>query len=544
MTKSGIGTSTATLPISNQHHQTTTNSSAQISKTEIPIWVSDRKKWVTGINKRTTINDLIFAVLKQCQVVPSSTNHHHHQPPQQTLKNATKSTTNDSSSTYVNIMEQISTQYVLAEIYFEQQQQHIDPNNTSSANLHTSQRILDNDSKVYKYFGKWLQAPSNYMLKILQRQDSAAELEQQSTAAVNNNAANGGNHPSLASKLLKKFGVSSNLNHSSGSVVTGNSQLNINQSTTTTSKSACRFVDVKLPSVPATTTPNKSVNNHSPATSSTTTATSASNTSSNSNAQHQQQRNFDPSTQKMFLFNAIVDKENKLRQQKERFQLIDELLKETEKTASKNMTPANLLEQLMQAKKTTPAMSLTQLKHAAIDLNDIYVHFPEMSTHNLNDVEEFTLVCTQLFQLEESIKAQKDMLASLETELQRELNNNPIPFGLGGAANQASSTAVAAAAAASSNETTSTETLELRKEVSLSREQTRVQCKQLHDLDARMRLHEQSLAQKEQQLQQLLEELYIQEMYADDAVEAAILNTTSSSSNEQQRKVSSNFRVF
>lgn len=70
------------------------------------------------------------------------------------------------------------------------------------------------------------------------------------------------------------------------------------------------------------------------------------------------------------------------------------------------------------------------------------------------------------------------------------------------------------------------ETVELRKEVNYSREQTRIQCKQLHDIDMRMKQNEQSLMLKEQELQQLLEELYIQEIYADNALETAIVNTT------------------
>lgn len=78
------------------------------------------------------------------------------------------------------------------------------------------------------------------------------------------------------------------------------------------------------------------------------------------------------------------------------------------------------------------------------------------------------------------------------------------------------------------------ETIELRKEVTLSREQTRLQCKQLHDLDAKMRSNEQNLMIREQQLQQLLEELYIQEIYADNVLEKAI---TAQDSNQNQSMV-------
>ena len=57
-----------------------------------------------------------------------------------------------------------------------------------------------------------------------------------------------------------------------------------------------------------------------------------------------------------------------------------------------------------------------------VDLNDIYCHFPEMCTHHLKEVEDFTFMCCQLFQLEESIKSQKQLLSNLEFDLQKELN--------------------------------------------------------------------------------------------------------------------------
>ena len=132
-------------------------------------------------------------------------------------------------------------------------------------------------------------------------------------------------------------------------------------------------------------------------------------------------------------------------------------------------------------------------------------------------------MCCQLFQLEEAIKSQKQVLSNLESDLQRELNPNQT-----GHANEAGlvqqqqhqQPVMPDQQPQMHNETP--ETVELRNEVNYSREQTRLQCKQLHDLDMRMKQNEQSLMAKEQQLQQLLEELYIQEIYADNALETAI----------------------
>ena len=79
MTKSGIGTHQNTSMVNNNNmlpndtnatsnNGHTVSSSALIANAEIPIWVADKKKWVTGISKKTTINDLIGAILKQCQL--------------------------------------------------------------------------------------------------------------------------------------------------------------------------------------------------------------------------------------------------------------------------------------------------------------------------------------------------------------------------------------------------------------------------------------------------------------------------------------------
>ncbi|CAF4372467.1 unnamed protein product, partial [Rotaria magnacalcarata] len=39
---------------------------------EIPVWVSGKRKWVTGITKKTTFDDLIYALLAQADLLKSS----------------------------------------------------------------------------------------------------------------------------------------------------------------------------------------------------------------------------------------------------------------------------------------------------------------------------------------------------------------------------------------------------------------------------------------------------------------------------------------
>lgn len=566
MTKSGIGTH---QPQSNMSLNTTTNSnntnnngsthtpqsqtptlpssSSLIANAEIPIWVADKKKWVTGISKKTTINDLIFAILKQCQIVPQ--------------KNQLQ-----------NESEPLSSQYVLIEYNFE-------PNADAEHQVVlASQRILNGDSKVYKYLVKWSfsgpqpQQNNNLMLKILQRQayETSPSLNSDQNSHHNdtvtsNQGLNGneqrGNSTSLATKLLKKFGVSSSTNLPNQASKSVNAPPASNQST------AYRYVDVKLPALSSSQSQpnqlgtnnnsnpssNKSFNNLSPI--STNSTGSLNNSTNNANSKL---KNFDPNVQKSFVTNSIMEKDNKLKQQIKRFQLIDELIKETEKKTKSvsstsglfdntnniispsssvstgfltnptyNYSPGNNTNtttnnnNIAHQSTTVDISSLIPTSEAnkslnVIDLNDVYCHFPEMSTHHLKEVEDFTIMCSQLFQLEEAIKNQKQILNTLEVDLQRELQPNQATF-------LADNSTGIISQLDQSIETPETE--ELRKEVNYSREQTRLQCKQLHDLDMRMKQNEQNLMSKEQELQQLLEELYIQEIYADNVLETAITNT-------------------
>lgn len=252
MTKSGIGTNSTANPTqptslsSTQAPQTNQTTSASIANAEIPIWISDRKKWVTGISKKTTINDLIYAILKQCHLIGA---------------NSASENINTSSQ-----LEQIANQYVLIEYQFEPPSNNNTNNNEPSPDQAqtqltiTSQRILNGDTKVYKYLNKWSQSPntnintnSNVMLKILQRQAENSDLSE-----ANNSSSSGQQQQSstsLATKLLKKFGVSSNNNSQTQANNSANNSATPNSKTLTSSVSlnsnlsnaTFRFVDVKLP---------------------------------------------------------------------------------------------------------------------------------------------------------------------------------------------------------------------------------------------------------------------------------------------------------
>lgn len=127
MTKSGIGTNgetTTTTTTSNGSSSSGTNNNNTASGTitqngvdqaEIPIWVADKKKWVTGISKKTTVNDLIHAILKQCQIPITD--------------------------------QQTASQYVLVEFETSSSSSSNEPNEPQQQVIN-SQKIIDGDSKV------------------------------------------------------------------------------------------------------------------------------------------------------------------------------------------------------------------------------------------------------------------------------------------------------------------------------------------------------------------------------------------------------------
>lgn len=318
MTKSGIGTvgsqtAIASGTVNSSGSNGSTTNVTNIAQAEIPIWVADKKKWVTGISKKTTINDLIQAILKQCQIaIPSG-----------------------KDNIGSNNSSEPSSQYVLVEYVFETTTTTTTTNNEQqqSQQIVSSQKIIDGDNKVYKHLSKWLQPSStgtslnnNLLLKILLRQPvemtTTANSENNNNSSNNSNSNNQTSTTSLASKLLKKFGVShSNTSNSNQNLATQNSNVNSNNNinnNVNTGNASYRYVDVKLPKA-------------------TTTTTLANGNSPQQNQQHMnnngstKQNNFDPNVQKSFVYTTIVDRENRLKQQRERFQLIDEMIREAEK---------------------------------------------------------------------------------------------------------------------------------------------------------------------------------------------------------------------
>ena len=536
------------------------SASANIATIEIPIWIGEKKKWVTGLSKKTTVNDVIFAVLKQCGIIP---------PPISGQADQRSSSPSQQQMSSSNATGNTSEQYVLVECKLRStsppslEDAHgngVDMYATSTSSRAAStlcidsQSLLKGTSKVYKLMHNWTssaslltnQLDSSIMLKILKKEEGSppppsthtSEQHHHQQQEQNNNISsnNGHKQPSLATKLFKR--LKSHSSASSPSPASSSEQQQQQQQMLTSASSTnIRFVDVQLPPTNMTTT---------------TTTTAANGLASNGDefARYQQQqqntpyetdaaaaaaaaamtmatmsnggeeRSFDPSTPKSFLLGSVMARDVKLRQQIERFKLLDELLKESDRTSRRlnSIAPAQSERPPLhnyQMHQQQPQQQQQHIDQPHVEMSDVYSHFPEMCTHQPADVKDFTLVCTQLFELDEAIRAQRQALDLLESELERELSaQQSQPVAAPAPKHAATSSSFLAANEMLDNNNSSSggsEMSELRQQVNASREQTRMQCKQLHDLDLQTRQSEQAIQSKESQLKQLLEQLYIEQ---------------------------------
>lgn len=186
---------------------------------------------------------------------------------------------------------------------------------------------------MYKNLNRWLQPPSSdksssILLKILERQPietttptpTNSETSNQSTTSSSSSSGSGvGNQhtssTSLRSKILKKFGVShqsSTTVSAAAAAVNQNGMTGTATTTGTNPSTSYRYVDVKLPK-------QQQMNNL--------------NSPQQQQPQQQQQRrnSFDPNVQKSYVYTTIMEREGRLKKQREQVQLIDEMIRETEK---------------------------------------------------------------------------------------------------------------------------------------------------------------------------------------------------------------------
>ena len=274
MTKSGVGTTTI-IPQQQQQQQ-----QQQQSSPEIPIWVSDRKKWVTGISKKTTINDIIYAILKQCHI--------------------------NCDYEYIN-------DYVLVEIMYslttnEQQQHNLNESNNFTIN---SERVLKGNSKVYKYLNKWIENSNKLILKVKKCEIIQINELNESISSTNNEildttlTTTGVSNTNTITKFFKKL---TNVNNQQQQQQHQNNSINLNNSSLSNNKQITRYIDVKLPQQQQ------------------QQQTTLTRKPSSSNQQQEQQKDdiqlpykqYDPTLQKTLIVSNILDKDKKLNQQFER----------------------------------------------------------------------------------------------------------------------------------------------------------------------------------------------------------------------------------
>lgn len=479
---------------------------------EIPIWVNDKKKWVTGISKKTTINDIIYAILKQCAI------------------NCDYESIND---------------YALIE-------------RTCGAD-----QLLKGTAKVYKHLPKWSEhlAAQSLLLKVKKCEyvpvtsggsgcDDAssyfsADLANQRHLINHLDSTQQHKEMSL-SRLFKKFTVNNN-NNSNSNGASLPSKLNAADSNALNSPSvkySLRYVDVKLPNVSSTSNVSSSLSSTAVPSSNHYFQFAAPKSPQQTTAAVVGRRvepqlpykQYDPSAQKSMILGNIMDRDMKIKQQFERVKILDELIKESEKTlahnesyylstvncpdSSFNINNSNSNNNNLSLSSTSSSTghsssSPPQVNHGlhrgGVELHDVYSSFPEMQTHNLSEVKEFTEVCAKLLQLDETLAKQRNLLGRLEGDIQRELVGQQASFCGDGFDVGARVLMQQQQAVCSVASTDTPETLMLKREVSASREQTRLQCKELHDLDVKMRHNETLLGSRENTLRSLLEELYLNE---------------------------------
>ena len=387
---------------------------------------------------------------------------------------------------------------------------------------------------------------------------------------VNNN---NNNNTNTITKFFKKLTNANNNNNSSNSSTNSN---NLNNSAI--NKQIVKYVDVKLPvtqqqqqqqqqqHLPQSNSSNQiNNNNNGPYNQSTLTRVSKAGIVPIASLQQQQQqqqqfindyeldcdqsqmqtlqqqqklnevqlpyKQYDPTLQKTLIVSNILDKDKKLNQQFERVKLLDELIKEAEKTLIMNENYYLSSQQFIEEQNQVTC-KLGIKKPSNLNLNDIYSCFPEMYTHGSNEVEEFQSMCTKLLSLDDNVNHQKQILNKLELDIQKELIINNTAVTATTANNNENENLDDLLQISSLLETP--ETAKLKKEVTQSREQTRVQCKELHDLDLRMRQNESVLVHKENELKTLLEELYLHEIYLDSVNTETINNKKNNNNNPTQ----------
>ncbi|CAF0814150.1 unnamed protein product [Rotaria sp. Silwood1] len=124
-----MSTTTTTTTTTNNNNNINNSSDTTELTLDIPVWVLGKRKWVTGITKKTTFDDLIYALLAQAELLKTS------------------GTTNSSSNNNI-------TGYAIAECTQLTVSSSSNNNDSETPSLIT-QRIMKGRAKVIKAYKNW-----------------------------------------------------------------------------------------------------------------------------------------------------------------------------------------------------------------------------------------------------------------------------------------------------------------------------------------------------------------------------------------------------
>ena len=365
----------------NTSNTSATNTSVSSSENneltlEIPVWVHGKRKWVTGITKKTTFDDLIYALLAQAELLKASA-------------------TTNSSSTCI-------TGYAIAEcIQLTAASPSSNTNNESEAPSLLTQRVLKGRGKVIKSYKNW--QFDKLPLTIL-------HLIPTSLLTENNSS-------KFRSKIFRRF---------------------------LSSKSP-------LPSLIPSSQSDSSL------------ISIASNNSSQTLTSYRQKS-----------LNDFHENSNIIERQKRLLDYLDEKIHQAEHISSSN--------------KPFNADSTSMIKHE-VSLNDV----SRLFSHQIDQQDQLifaTQLCNSILNMQERIDEKTNILYAVEQAISNELNHvlhqqhyDTLPCSFN-----------------ENNSSMSNDLISLKNSIYRSRELSRIQSKEMHDLDLSLREMEVSLGSKYDEL--------------------------------------------
>jgi hypothetical protein len=375
---------------------TSTNSSDNTELTlEIPVWVHGKRKWVTGITKKTTFDDLIYALLAQADLLKTS------------------GITNSSSNSI--------TGYAIAECIQLTASSSSNNNDTEPPSLIT-QRIIKGRGKVIKSYKNW--QFDKLPLTILHLIPTSSLIDNNSTTSK------------FRSKIFR------------------------------------RFLSAKSQTI-------------SPIPSSISSSQSDSSLISIGNNQGQTLSSY-----RQKSLNDFHENMNIIERQKRLLDYLDEKIHQAENFSSPINTLTKSISRNPYSQESSPILN------NEVTLNDV----SRLFSHQIDQQDQLlfaTQLCNSILNMQERIDEKTNILYAVEQAISNELNHvlhqqhyDTLPSALSSNLNE-------------NNSSISNDLITLKNSIYRSRELSRIQSKEMHDLDLSLREMEILLASKYDELKYL-----------------------------------------